>query len=144
MLDFAGKRPSEIPIVVLDTETTGLYPAMGHRVVELGAVRFENGQEVAQMNTLLNPGRKMDPGASRVNGITDSDLSGTPKFEDVQQGMHFQSEGAQQIKQAMVQLSEAAQQAVMSIRQSNSAIDSLNDAAHALQNGVTRFRTKSQ
>ena len=63
-----------------------------------------------------------------------------PRFENVQQGMHFQSQGASQIKQAMLQLSESAQQAVVSIKQSNSAIDALNDAAHALQNGVSKFR----
>ncbi len=80
MFDFAEKRPSEIPLVVLDTETTGLHPEMGHRVVEIGAVRFENWQEVGQLNTLLFPDRKMDAGASRVNGITDGDLAGQPTF----------------------------------------------------------------
>jgi methyl-accepting chemotaxis protein WspA len=64
----------------------------------------------------------------------------TPRFENVQQGMHFQTQGAQQIKQAMVQLNESAQQAVVSIKHSNSAIDSLNDAAQSLQSGVTKFR----
>ena len=64
----------------------------------------------------------------------------TPRFENVQQGMHFQTQGAQQIKLAMVQLNESAQQAVVSIRHSNSAIDSLNDAAQSLQSGVTKFR----
>ncbi|NOX76185.1 MAG: HAMP domain-containing protein [Gammaproteobacteria bacterium] len=64
----------------------------------------------------------------------------TPRFENVQQGMHFQSQGAQQINQAMMQLSESAQQSVESIRHSNSAIDSLNDAAQTLQSGVTKFR----
>lgn len=64
----------------------------------------------------------------------------TPRFENVQQGMHFQAQGAQQIKQAMVQLSESAQQSVDSIRHSNSAIETLNDAAQILQSGVTKFR----
>lgn len=64
----------------------------------------------------------------------------TPRFENVQQGMHFQTQGAQQIKQAMMQLNESAQQAVVSIRHSNSAIDSLNDAAQSLQSGITKFR----
>ena len=64
----------------------------------------------------------------------------TPRFENVQQGMHFQAQGAQQIKQAMMQLSESAQQSVESIRHSSHAIDSLNDAAQALQSGVTKFR----
>ncbi|WP_455198554.1 methyl-accepting chemotaxis protein [Kaarinaea lacus] len=64
----------------------------------------------------------------------------TPRFENVQQGMHFQAQGAEQIKQAMIQLNESAQQAVVSIRHSNTAIDSLNDAAQSLQSGVTKFR----
>ncbi len=64
----------------------------------------------------------------------------TPRFENVQEGMHFQTEGAQQIKQTMVQLSESAQQSVESIRHSNAAIESLNDAAQILQSGVTKFR----
>jgi len=64
----------------------------------------------------------------------------TPRFENVQQGMHFQSQGAQQIKQAMLQLNDSAHQAVVSIKQSNSAIDDLNGAAHALQAGVSKFR----
>jgi methyl-accepting chemotaxis protein WspA len=64
----------------------------------------------------------------------------TPRFENVQEGMHFQAQGAQQIKQAMMQLNESAQQAVVSIRHSNSAIDNLNDAAQSLQSGITKFR----
>ena len=83
MFDFAEKRPSDIPIVILDTETTGLFPEMGHRVVEIGAIRLENWQEVGQINTLLQPNRKMEAKASHVNGITDADLVGQPTFADV-------------------------------------------------------------
>lgn len=81
--DLLEKRPFDIPLVVLDTETTGLDPAMGHRVVEIGAVRFENGQKVAEMDQLLQPERRMDPGASRVNGIDDEDLLGQPTFAQI-------------------------------------------------------------
>lgn len=83
MLDFADKRPLEIPIVVLDTETTGLWPQMGHRIVEIGAVRYENGEEVGQLSTLLNPDRKMEADASRVNGIEDIDLIDQPTFAEI-------------------------------------------------------------
>jgi len=78
--------------------------------------------------------------AQQLAGIIEEAQNFAPRFENVQQGMHFQSQGANQIKQAMVQLSESAQQAVVSIRQSNSAIDALNDAAHTLQDGVSKFR----
>lgn len=89
MFDFAEKRPADIPIVVLDTETTGLEPGLGHRVVEIGAVRLETAggkpwQVTAEMSQLINPGRRMDPAASRINGIYDSDLASAPSFHDVQ------------------------------------------------------------
>ena len=88
------KRPSEIPIVVLDTETTGLYPGLGHRIVEIGAIRLENWREVGQVSTLIQPGRKMDPKASSVNGISDADLRGQPTFGDVAGDLLTLLEGA--------------------------------------------------
>ncbi|NHZ72694.1 MAG: WYL domain-containing protein [Aquificales bacterium] len=81
--ELLEKRPFDIPLVVLDTETTGLHPHTGHRVVEIGAVRFENGVKVAEIDQLLQPGRSMDPGASKVNGIDDMDLLGKPTFADI-------------------------------------------------------------
>ncbi|MBW1821032.1 MAG: methyl-accepting chemotaxis protein, partial [Deltaproteobacteria bacterium] len=78
--------------------------------------------------------------SSQIAVIIEDVQEFTPRFENVQQGMHFQTQGAQQIKQTMLQLNESAQQAVVSIRHSNSAIDSLNDAAQSLQSGVTKFR----
>ena len=88
------KRPSEIPIVVLDTETTGLYPGLGHRIVEIGAIRLENWQEVGQVSSLIQPGRKMDPKASSVSGITDADLQGQPTFAQVADGLLALLDGA--------------------------------------------------
>jgi methyl-accepting chemotaxis protein len=67
----------------------------------------------------------------------------TPRFESVHEGMQFQSQGAEQIKQAIVQLSESAQQTVDSLRQSHKSIDHLNEAAHRLQNGVSKFKVSS-
>jgi methyl-accepting chemotaxis protein len=64
----------------------------------------------------------------------------TPRFESVHEGMQFQSQGAEQIKQAIVSLSESAQQTVDSLRQSHSSIDHLNDAARMLQGGVSKFK----
>lgn len=83
MMDFEEKRPFEVPIVVLDTETTGLYPGLGHRVIEIGAVRLENLQIVGEMNHLLQPGRKIDAQATAVHGIDDDDLAGKPAFADI-------------------------------------------------------------
>ena len=66
----------------------------------------------------------------------------TPRFDAVNEGMQSQSHGAQQISDGMVQLNDATQQTVESLRQSNLSIDTLKNAACALQDGVSRFRVK--
>jgi methyl-accepting chemotaxis protein WspA len=58
--------------------------------------------------------------------------------------MHLQAQGAQHIHQAMMMLNESAQHTAESIRQSNAAIERLNDAAHNLQHGVTRFKLRKE
>ena len=74
---------NEIPLVVLDVETTGLYVGMGHRVVEVGALRFENWQATAELSQMFNPQRKMDKRAAQVNGISDLELLDKPLFSAV-------------------------------------------------------------
>lgn len=64
----------------------------------------------------------------------------TPRFESVHEGMQFQSQGAEQIKHAIIQLSESAQQTVDSLRQSHASIEHLNEAAYRLQGGVSKFK----
>jgi len=63
-----------------------------------------------------------------------------PRFQAVNDGMRTQSASAQQINLALGQLSEAAQQTVQSLQQSNQAIDDLNLVATGLRNGVSRFK----
>lgn len=63
-----------------------------------------------------------------------------PRVEAVNEGMQTQSDGADQIMQALLQLNEAAQQTVESLRQSTVAIDDLNQVAHGLRGGVSRFK----
>ena len=57
--------------------------------------------------------------------------------------MQAQATGAQQISEALAQLSEAAQQTVESLRRSNPAIELLNEAATGLRTGVSRFRLQA-
>ena len=64
----------------------------------------------------------------------------TPRFQTVNEGMHAQATGAQQISDTLTQLSEAAQQTAESLRQSNLAIEQLNGAARGLQASVARFK----
>jgi methyl-accepting chemotaxis protein WspA len=64
----------------------------------------------------------------------------TPRFQAVNEGMHAQATGAQQISETLTQLSEAAQQTAESLRQSNLAIEQLNGAARGLQTSVARFK----
>ena len=64
----------------------------------------------------------------------------TPRFQTVNEGMHAQATGAQQISETLTQLGEAAQQTAESLRHSNLAIEQLNDAARGLQTSVSRFK----
>jgi len=66
-----------------------------------------------------------------------------PHIESVNEGLQAQVEGAGQIDEAMMNLSETARQTAEFIRQSNSAIAELNDAAHGLQEGAAIFKVKS-
>jgi methyl-accepting chemotaxis protein WspA len=66
-----------------------------------------------------------------------------PRFEAVTGGMQAQATGAEQITEALTQLSEAARHTVESLRQSNTAIDNLNQVASALRSGVSRFTLQS-
>lgn len=65
---------------VIDTETTGLDGSVD-KIVEVGAVRFRDGVEIARFETLVNPGIPIPPGASAVHHITDEDVVGKPSPE---------------------------------------------------------------
>ena len=70
--------------VVLDTETTGLSPSEGHRVIEIGAVELLNRRLTGQhFHHYLQPDRKIDPGAEEVHGISNEFLTDKPRFGDV-------------------------------------------------------------
>lgn len=70
--------------IILDTETTGLEPAQGHRIIELGCVELVNRRPTGRtFQRYLNPERTIDPGAQAVHGLSSEFLSGQPKFADV-------------------------------------------------------------
>jgi len=68
----------------------------------------------------------------------------TPRFQTVNEGMHAQATGAQQISETLRQLSEAASQTAASLRESNLAIEQLNEAARGLQTSVARFKLEAE
>ena len=70
--------------IAFDLETTGIVPGVD-RIVEIGAVRFVNGQPEAIFATLVNPQKSIPPGASAVNGIRDEMVKGKPTIDSLLQ-----------------------------------------------------------
>src|SRR5918994_4422901 len=70
--------------IVLDTETTGLEPAAGHRVIEIGCVELVNRRPTSnRFHRYINPEREVDRGALEVHGIENQFLATQPKFAEV-------------------------------------------------------------
>jgi DNA polymerase-3 subunit epsilon len=70
--------------VVLDTETTGINPKEGHRIIEIGCVELINRRLTQnRFHVYINPEREIDAGAIEVHGITNEFLRDKPKFADV-------------------------------------------------------------
>ncbi len=69
--------------IVFDTETTGLDPAGGDRIVEIGCVEMFNRAETGRhFHAYFNPERPMPPSAEAVHGLTDIFLSDKPRFSE--------------------------------------------------------------
>ncbi len=70
--------------IVLDTETTGLEPAEGHRIVEIGAVELLNHMPTGRtFHRYINPQRAMPEEAFRIHGLSDDFLRDKPVFAEV-------------------------------------------------------------
>ncbi|WP_298816395.1 exonuclease domain-containing protein [Chloroflexus sp.] len=81
-LDLQQKL-SEAPLLFFDVETTGLHISEGHRICELAMLRYEHGQEVGRIDTLINPERDLDPQAAQINQINPADLLDAPTFDRI-------------------------------------------------------------
>ena len=69
--------------IILDTETTGLDPKQGHRVIELAAVEVVDRRLTGRnVHFYINPEREIDAGASDVHGLTWDMLRDKPRFGD--------------------------------------------------------------
>jgi DNA polymerase-3 subunit epsilon len=81
---YSEMRTNQLREIVLDTETTGLDPADGHRVVEIGAVELINHVPTGRrFHHYINPEREMPAEAHSVHGLTDSFLQDHPNFAHI-------------------------------------------------------------
>lgn len=70
--------------IVLDTETTGLSPTDGHRIIEIAGVELENRRLTGRhFHKYINPQREIDFGAQKVHGLTKEFLTDKPLFNDI-------------------------------------------------------------
>lgn len=77
--------------IVLDTETTGLEPEQGHRIIEIGCVEMVNRRLSGRhFHQYVRPDRPVDPAAFAVHGISDEVLADKPPFGEVaEEFLHF-------------------------------------------------------
>ncbi len=76
-LNMAAVRSLKRRFIALDTETTGLSPKR-ERIIEIGAVLFENAQPVREFSTLINPGIPIPAASTKIHHITDDMVSDLP------------------------------------------------------------------
>ncbi len=70
--------------IILDTETTGLEPEQGHRIIEIGCIEMVNRRVTGNsFQKYLNPEREVDAGAQEVHGLSTDFLSDKPLFADI-------------------------------------------------------------
>lgn len=70
--------------IILDTETTGLEPEQGHRIIEIGCVEMFNRRKTGRtFHRYLRPDRQVDRGAMQVHGLTNEFLAQQPRFEEI-------------------------------------------------------------
>jgi len=82
--------------IVLDTETTGLEPSQGHRVIEIGCVELINRRLTGNnYHQYLQPDREIDEGALQVHGISNEFLKDKPRFTDVVDDLMSYLKGAE-------------------------------------------------
>ncbi|UTF60584.1 DNA polymerase III subunit epsilon [Gilvimarinus sp. DA14] len=80
-MSVSGKGHRQI---VLDTETTGLDPASGHKIIEIGCVEVVNRKLTGNhYHQYINPQREVDAGAIEVHGITNEMLADKPVFSQI-------------------------------------------------------------
>jgi DNA polymerase-3 subunit epsilon len=93
-----SQKPRQIRQVVLDTETTGINPKEGHKIIEIGCVELINRRLTRNhFHVYLNPDREIDAGAIEVHGITNEFLKDKPRFANVVDDFMRFTQGAELI-----------------------------------------------
>ena len=84
--------------IILDTETTGLDPRQGHRIIEVAGVEVVNRRLTNRhFHQYINPDRDIDEGAQAVHGISREFLADKPRFADIVDGFLDFIDGAELI-----------------------------------------------
>jgi DNA polymerase-3 subunit epsilon len=82
--------------IVLDTETTGLEPSQGHRIIEIGCVELINRRLTGNnYHQYIQPDREIDEGALQVHGISSEFLADKPRFKDIADDLMTYLKGAE-------------------------------------------------
>ncbi|MFQ5690233.1 MAG: PolC-type DNA polymerase III [Gemmatimonadota bacterium] len=87
------RRLDELLFAVVDVETTGVAPARGGRVVEIGIVGMRGGEIVEEFSSLVNPGVEIPPWISRLTGIDTGMVADAPRFEEISEQVRGRLEG---------------------------------------------------
>ncbi|WP_423188262.1 DNA polymerase III subunit epsilon [Alishewanella sp. d11] len=82
--------------IILDTETTGINPKEGHRIIEIGCVELINRRFTGNnFHVYINPEREIEAEAIAVHGITNERLAAEPKFRDIAKNFFDYIQGAE-------------------------------------------------
>jgi DNA polymerase III subunit epsilon len=82
MIKFFNAQWDQVPICVVDTETTGIKPGVD-RACQVGVARFERGVCVGEFVSLVNPNRLIPEAATAIHGITNDMIDSAPSIADV-------------------------------------------------------------
>ena len=87
-----ARQMDRSPLAVIDVETTGLEPEED-RIIEIGIIRFEQGEVVESYGELIDPGCELPEEVTEITGIEPADLEGKPRFEELAGPIHERLQG---------------------------------------------------
>ena len=80
--------------IILDTETTGLFPEQGHRICEIALLPVKDGSALTHWVQRINPERELDAGAAEINGLSWAMLRHEPTFGQIADSLAAMLDGA--------------------------------------------------